>query len=315
MADYRALARQKAKKYGLDPELFVRQIGAESGFNPRAVSPAGARGIAQIMPATARGWGVNPDDPDAALDAAAKNMAKYVQQYGNWRDALTAYNAGPARVGKPLYRETRAYISKILAGTNPVASKSPAPARERTTEPAAEPAAGVDKNAAIVDSLLARKTKFGDGKLSGGLLQDAQQRIASGAYGTPALAKQSAPQQGSSRPAPRAEKTGGSGTLLELYWQGPGGINAKNGKRVEQGFVSGHDRHVHVAMANEQQVLRIARLAQSMGLNVGEHPKYGGVAPVHVKNSNHYSNRAIDVTGSPAKLRAFAHRVAQMHGV
>lgn len=312
MADYRALARQKAKKYGLDPELFARQIGAESGFNPRAVSPAGARGIAQIMPATARGWGVNPDDPDAALDAAAKNMAKYVQQYGNWRDALTAYNAGPGAVGKPLYRETRAYISKILGGTNPTASKSHAPAREPAAP--AETGGGVDKNAALVDSLLARKAKFGDGKLGSGLLQDAQQRIASGAYGTPAQAKQRAP-QGSSRPAPRAEKASGSGELLELFWQGPGGINAKDGKRVAQGFVSGHTEHVHVAASTPAAVVALGRIAQSMGLHVGEQPAFGKVNRVHVANSNHYSNRAIDVSGDPAKMRAFAHRVAQMYGV
>lgn len=111
---YESVARKAAQKYGLNPNVFVRQIRQESGFNPRAVSPAGARGIAQIMPATARGWGVNPDDPVASLDAAAKNMARYVRQYGSYRDALVAYNAGPGAVGKPLYAETSGYVSKIL---------------------------------------------------------------------------------------------------------------------------------------------------------------------------------------------------------
>ena len=82
--DYREVARQKALKYGLLPEVFERQIGAESGFNPEAVSSAGAQGIAQIMPETAKGWGVDPRDPVAALDAAAKNMSSYIRTYGGF---------------------------------------------------------------------------------------------------------------------------------------------------------------------------------------------------------------------------------------
>jgi murein DD-endopeptidase MepM/ murein hydrolase activator NlpD len=124
--DYRAIAREKASKYGLLPEVFERQIQAESGFNPAAVSEAGARGIAQIMPSTARGWGVNPDDPVAALDSAAKNMAAYIKTYGGlgtsdpvkvrsaYEKALQAYNAGPGSVGRYLPKETQSYIAKIV---------------------------------------------------------------------------------------------------------------------------------------------------------------------------------------------------------
>jgi soluble lytic murein transglycosylase-like protein len=79
VADLRRVARRKARKYGLNPAIFERQINQESGFRRRAISPAGARGVAQIMPATARAWGVNPDKPKQALDAAAKNMASYVR--------------------------------------------------------------------------------------------------------------------------------------------------------------------------------------------------------------------------------------------
>jgi hypothetical protein len=129
--NYRDIARQKAAKYGLLPEVFERQIGAESGFNPKAVSPAGARGIAQIMPGTARGWGVNPDDPVAALDAAAKNMAGYIKTFQGgkaagqetdpvkvrnaYEKALRAYNAGPAAVeASRKYAETNRYVQKII---------------------------------------------------------------------------------------------------------------------------------------------------------------------------------------------------------
>lgn len=117
MTDWRQEARGAASRYGIDPDIFARQIGAESNFDPNARSSAGARGIAQIMPGTAKGWGVNPDDPRAALDAAARNMAGYIDKYGGWKNALVAYNAGPGRVGKPLYSETRGYVDKILGGT------------------------------------------------------------------------------------------------------------------------------------------------------------------------------------------------------
>lgn len=118
--DYRAEARRAAERYGLDPDIFERQIGAESGFNPNARSPAGATGIAQIMPGTARGWGVNPNDPIASLDAAARNMAQYVQRYGGYENALRAYNAGPAAIEKSKgYAETNNYVKKILGGRDP----------------------------------------------------------------------------------------------------------------------------------------------------------------------------------------------------
>jgi len=118
-SDWQHVAQQKARKYGLDPNIFTRQIRQESGFNPNARSPAGAIGIAQIMPATARGWGVNPRDPNAALDAAARHMAQYVKQFGSYKDALVAYNAGPGRVGGSLPAETQNYIKTILGGRDP----------------------------------------------------------------------------------------------------------------------------------------------------------------------------------------------------
>jgi hypothetical protein len=136
--DYRAYAFQAAQRAGIaNPEIFVRQINAESGFRPDARSPAGALGIAQIMPGTARGWGVDPLDPKASLDAAANAMAKYLRSYkGDWAKALAAYNAGVGAVAKyggvPPYAETRNYIKKILNGSNP---SEPVRAYAPTTTP------------------------------------------------------------------------------------------------------------------------------------------------------------------------------------
>lgn len=115
-SQYRRIARERAEHYGINPDIFERQIGQESGFNPHARSPAGAGGIAQIMPGTAKAWKVDPWNPKAALDAAAREMARYVRTYGSYHKALAAYNGGPGIVKGPWPRETRNYVSKILAG-------------------------------------------------------------------------------------------------------------------------------------------------------------------------------------------------------
>jgi soluble lytic murein transglycosylase-like protein len=127
MANYRAVARRAATRYGLDPNVFVRQIQQESGFRPNARSPAGALGIAQIMPGTARGWGVDPMNPGQALNAAAKNMASYVHRYGGIENALRAYNAGPGAIqASKGYAETNNYVRTIL-GSGPRAAAPRAP--------------------------------------------------------------------------------------------------------------------------------------------------------------------------------------------
>ena len=87
--DYRQLAYQKALKYGLDPDLFLRQINQESGFNPKAVSSAGAIGLGQLMPNTARELGVDPTDPEQNLEGAARYMR---QQMDSLRQQMEAYD-------------------------------------------------------------------------------------------------------------------------------------------------------------------------------------------------------------------------------
>jgi hypothetical protein len=146
VANWEQITRQTARKYGLDPNIFAAQIKQESGFNPGARSPAGALGIAQIMPGTARSWNVDPGNPRAALNAAAAHMASYVKQFGNYADALRAYNAGPGAVqASHGYAETNNYVRTILgsAGTSggtssgtssaPRSSRSPSDGSTTTT--------------------------------------------------------------------------------------------------------------------------------------------------------------------------------------
>ena len=118
--DYRQLAYQTAQKYGIDPDLFVRQIQAESAFRPDAVSSAGAIGLGQLMPATAKELGVDPNDPVQNLEGAARYMKQQLDRFGDPALALAAYNAGPSRVAKaggvPNITETKNYVAKILGG-------------------------------------------------------------------------------------------------------------------------------------------------------------------------------------------------------
>lgn len=115
-----SMIRQAATRHGLDPLLFESLVAAESGFDPSVVSSAGAQGLAQLMPATAKMLGVsNPFDPAQNLDGGARYLAQMMRQFnGDARLALAAYNAGPGAVsrhgGVPPFQETRNYIDRIL---------------------------------------------------------------------------------------------------------------------------------------------------------------------------------------------------------
>jgi len=98
-SQYVAIAQQDAIAVGISPDYFTRQINDESGFNPNSVSPSGAVGIAQFLPSTAAGLGINPWNPIQALRGAAQMMANYSHQYGgDYAKALAAYNGGTATV-------------------------------------------------------------------------------------------------------------------------------------------------------------------------------------------------------------------------
>ena len=110
-----------ARRNGVDPALLAGLVRQESNFNAAAVSPAGARGLTQLMPATAAGLGVaNPSDPVQALEGGARYLRRQLDAFGgDVTKALAAYNAGPGAVqrygGVPPYAETQAYVQKVQA--------------------------------------------------------------------------------------------------------------------------------------------------------------------------------------------------------
>jgi soluble lytic murein transglycosylase-like protein len=120
-ADLRSLVRQIAEREGLDPGLVLALVGVESGFRAEALSPKGAQGLMQLMPATAATYGVvDPFDPQANVQAGVRHLRLLLERYGGDTErALAAYNAGEGAVerhrGVPPFAETRAYVRKVLA--------------------------------------------------------------------------------------------------------------------------------------------------------------------------------------------------------
>ena len=125
-APWRGRVAELAEKYDISPTLLEAVVWQESRWNQSAVSPVGARGLAQLMPGTARMMGVDPNDPRANLEGGARYLRLQLDAFdGDIEKALAAYNAGPGRVikagGIPRIRETQNYVASIMARlTEPV---------------------------------------------------------------------------------------------------------------------------------------------------------------------------------------------------
>lgn len=115
---FESLFVEAGRRWGIDPTVLAAQAQKESGGNVNAVSPAGARGLMQFMPATAAAMGVNPLDPASAINGAARYMSEMLGQFGSLELALAAYNAGPGAVrragNRAPYAETIRYVQQVM---------------------------------------------------------------------------------------------------------------------------------------------------------------------------------------------------------
>ncbi|WP_375291055.1 lytic transglycosylase domain-containing protein [Qipengyuania sp.] len=118
-AAFRKKVAELSARFDLSPALIEALVWQESRWNAGAVSPVGARGLAQLMPGTARDLGVDASDPFANLEGGARYLREQLDRFdGNVEKALAAYNAGPGRVikagGVPRIRETQGYVAAIM---------------------------------------------------------------------------------------------------------------------------------------------------------------------------------------------------------
>lgn len=148
-AQVRALVQEAAAKHEVDPLLVHSVIETESSYNPYAVSRAGAEGLMQLMPATARELGVkNSFDPRQNIEAGVRYLKQLQEQYKDDRLALAAYNAGPAAVARykwvPPYRETREYVAKVTGRYAQARRANPPPPAPPAAEPPVRVAEYVD---------------------------------------------------------------------------------------------------------------------------------------------------------------------------
>jgi hypothetical protein len=278
---YRQQAARIARGAGIDPRVFVQQIQQESGFNPNARSPAGAQGIAQIVPKyhpTA-----NVRDPIASLKYAARLDSQLLRRYGNWRDALSVYNSGrPFKVGQRI-GETRNYVASILGGVrNPQNNPHPGSVGSDTNDVFG---GSTSRPQALASFLLQNSLNMAAGKPFdiSGMMAAAQQDKAEAANTMHGM------DPGGTDPAdPRVKMEPGSG------YRGPGGA---------------------------KEMLDAIRQARKMGLRVGENDAVGEVHSVHVPSSYHYQDykgtrvsRASDISGSPQQMAAFYKMARTRYG-
>lgn len=303
------IASRVAQQYGIDPNyfksIFHAQINQESGFNPNARSGAGALGIAQIVPKYHPG--VNPYNPQQALNYAAKWDAQMYKKYGNARDVLSVYNSGrPWAQGQGI-SETNNYVKSILgaAGHPTAIPTTQAHTRGTPLGYAAQPSNMASQRMALIQGVL--------NWASGGSQRPSQGIPAPGQGNFNPMAQNSGPDL--PEPIwfpPTSDGQGGLGPLRPAPSKPQTNFNVRGLKLVgvpdNLATRGGIDLNAPIAGAAE-------RLAKRFGVKINS----GYRSPSHnasvggAKNSDHLSGNAVDFVGSPQAMRAL-YNYAQKNG-
>lgn len=161
---WRPIVTEYADQYDMPPDLILSVIKAESGGNPRAKSKAGAMGLMQLMPGTARAMGVsNPMDPRQNIRGGVRYLREMYDRFGDFGKAVAAYNAGPGAVkkygGTPPYKETQNYVSRVMGGFTAsdgttAVHDAPMPPAPSAVSPQTQEESGPFDPVAFVDSII-----------------------------------------------------------------------------------------------------------------------------------------------------------------
>jgi hypothetical protein len=289
-------AVKAGKRYGIPPKVLLGLMEQESGFNAGAVSSAAAQGLTQFIPSTAKAYGVQYGTSKKAQKTQIQGAAKYLKDLGfrsNKKNALGRY-----------YGSTSApYASEVLAKSKKYKGV------QKQYSKGGGPSGG--KRGAQTKGYKLAQTK--GKKLSVPFVKQA-------AESRETERKQAALsfiQQDDKTAADYAAFKSTMESLKDVpadigfdKLQLPGRTKVKQTKgQSAKGGKGGAKK-----ASGPANIVRIGKMAQKMGLNVGENPKFGGVAPVHTEGSYHYSGRAIDVSGDPNKMKKFARRVDKKYG-
>lgn len=271
-------AAHVAAQFGIPKGIFLGLVHQESGFNPNAVSSAGARGLTQLMPATAKSLGVNIADPHSQLVGGAKYLKAQFDRFGNWKLALAAYNAGPGNVSDGAWQqipETRNYVKSILGsvgkygGIQPQAPVAPpliAGTVPQVASPVLHGTAGLNTNAFAADEF----AHLGDPGF-------ALNNLAAGVYDTPFSAKLSA-LTAPKIAAPTAKTGGFAATSFKPGDPIPGSYQSSVGGEHPTAGLAGFPAHDYFAKAG---ALVVAPVGGTIVKLSGHDPQQGPTEGPH----------------------------------
>lgn len=303
-------ALQVADKKGASARVrkaLVEAMSVESNFRDLDYGDRDSKGVLQQRNNGA--WGAAREDVETDV---GQFLDKAMAKNRSWKGSAgtLAQEIQQSAFGERYdqhSKEAEAILAKHGGGSSPGAMRSAA-----GTTPTVQTTPGTshqgDRAAAILQWLQARKQGGAQASLQlAGALQD----IPSDTPAQTTLGATESPSKTTPHPKAGKQSSKGMSRLLELFWEGDGAIDYSKGTMLQDGAIGNHSDHVHVA-AGPNTTIKLGELAEKMGLHVGENPHFGKVNPVHVKNSFHYKNQAIDVSApmTPAGKKLMAHYAA-----